>query len=106
MTKIIFIDTSGNRHEVDAKNDQSVMQAAVDNMIEGIAAECGGCLSCATCHGYIGEAWLDVVPPASEDEKTMLECALDVKDNSRLTCQINVTDALDGIEVYLPESQY
>ncbi len=106
MTKIIFIDSSGNRQEVDAKNNQSVMEAAVNHMVVGIAAECGGCLSCATCHGYIGEAWLKVVPAALDDENTMLECASEVKDNSRLTCQINVTDALDGLEVYLPESQF
>tara|TARA_B110000503_G_scaffold29293_1_gene46922 strand:+ start:89 stop:409 length:321 start_codon:yes stop_codon:yes gene_type:complete len=106
MTKIIFIDSSGNRQTVDAKNDQSVMQAAVDNMITGIPAECGGCLSCATCHSYIGEAWLDIVPAALDDETAMLECAFEAKDNSRLTCQINVTDALDGLEVHIPESQY
>lgn len=106
MAKITFIDSNGERTEVDAKLGESIMRNALDNGIEGIAAECGGCLSCATCHGYVGEAWADKVPEATEDEKVMVECAIDVRPTSRLTCQIVMTEELDGIEIEIPASQY
>ena len=82
------------------------MQGAVDNMIDGILAECGGCCSCATCHCYIEESWQDKVDPASDMETDLLDCVTDPKDTSRLSCQIKVTDALDGLIVHLPESQF
>ena len=106
MAKIIFIEATGKRTEVDAKLGISIMNNALDNGIEGIAAECGGCLSCATCHGYVAEQWSEKIPEASEDEKVMVECAIEVRPNSRLTCQIIMTEELDGIEIEIPASQY
>ena len=106
MAKIVFIDASGKRTEIEAKLGISIMNNAVDNGIEGIDAECGGCLSCATCHGYVAERWHDKIPEAGEDEKVMVECAIDVRPTSRLTCQIVMTEELDGIEIEVPASQY
>lgn len=82
------------------------MQTAVNNMVDGIVAECGGCLSCATCHVYIDEAWRERVGPAAGDEQAMLALAVDPRDSSRLSCQIAVTDALDGLVVHMPEAQF
>ena len=106
MARIKFIQIDGKEKEVVAKAGESVMRAAVDNGVEGIAAECGGCLSCATCHAYISEEWADRVPPPSEEEKVMIECAMGVQANSRLTCQLTVTDELDGLVVQIPPTQY
>jgi ferredoxin len=106
MAKIVFIMSDGERKEIDAKIGESIMRNAIDAGIDGIAAECGGCLSCATCHGYVGEAWSEKISAASEDEKVMVECAIDVRPTSRLTCQIMMTEELDGIEVEVPASQY
>ena len=105
MSQIIYIQHNGTQHRVDATTGKSLMQNAVDNLVPGIIADCGGCCSCATCHGYIDEAWLGKVAPASDDEKAMLDGALDVNGNSRLTCQIVMSEALDGIVVRLPASQ-
>jgi ferredoxin, 2Fe-2S len=74
--------------------------------VAGIAAECGGCLSCATCHVYVSPEWADRLPPPSEEEQVMVECAIEVRDTSRLSCQLTYTDALDGIEIEIPASQY
>ena len=82
------------------------MQTAVENMIPGIVGDCSGCCTCATCHGYVEEDWVGKLPPLSEDESMMLEGALCVQDNSRLTCQIVVKPEMDGLIVRLPESQY
>jgi 2Fe-2S ferredoxin len=82
------------------------MQGAVDNMIEGIVAECGGSCSCATCHCYIDQQWLDKLEPATEMENDLLECVTEPKDNSRLSCQIVISDDLNGLVVHLPESQF
>ncbi|MGB1867736.1 MAG: 2Fe-2S iron-sulfur cluster-binding protein [Porticoccaceae bacterium] len=106
MPKVTFIEASGGSHEVDLSNGISLMQGAVDNMIEGIVAECGGSCSCATCHCYIDESWVDKVDAPSEMEKDLLDCVTEPKDNSRLSCQINISDALDGLVVHLPESQF
>ena len=84
----------------------SIMQAALDNMLEGIVAECGGACSCATCNCYIDEAWTDKVSPPQAIEKELIEFAIDTKDNSRVSCQLTVTQDLDGLVVHLPESQY
>ena len=105
MTKINYIEHNGTEHSVEGKTGLSLMQNAVDNLVPGILADCGGCCSCATCHGYIDEAWLGKVPPASDDEKAMLEGALEVKDNRRLICRIVASEALAGIVVRLPASQ-
>jgi 2Fe-2S ferredoxin len=105
MPKIKFIESNGKEHEVEAQEGQSVMQAAMDNLVPGIVAECGGFVSCATCHGYVDEDWLKKVPPPDVAEQGMLTCAYHVRPNSRLTCQLKVTPALDGLVVRLPVSQ-
>jgi ferredoxin, 2Fe-2S len=106
MARITFVEASGERKEVEATLGESVMRAAINNSVNGIAAECGGCLSCATCHAYVDPEWLARLPPPSEEEKVMIECAIDVRPNSRLTCQLTVSDELDGLVVEVPASQY
>ena len=106
MPLVTYIDHAGAVFAVQVEAGRSVMQGATENLIEGIVAECGGCCSCATCHCYVDEAWLGRLEPPSDVEKDMLECAIDLKPNSRLSCQITVTDALDGLSVRLPESQF
>jgi 2Fe-2S ferredoxin len=106
MPKIIYIEHNGTRHEVAAEAGVSVMQAAVNNMVPGIVGDCGGCCTCATCHGYVDEAWFAAVGPPGEDERMMLEGALEVRPTSRLTCQITVSEELDGLTVQLPRSQF
>jgi 2Fe-2S ferredoxin len=106
MTKIVFIAADGARKTVEVKPGISMMQAARDNGIDVITAECGGSLSCATCHAYVADDWVDKVLPPKSDEVSMLECVTDQRPNSRLTCQIIVTEALEGLELELPESQY
>jgi 2Fe-2S ferredoxin len=105
MAKIKFIEADGKQHEVEAEEGQSVMQAAVNNLVPGIVAECGGFASCATCHGYVDEAWLKKLPPPDAAEEGMIACAFHVRPNSRLTCQLKVTPALEGMVVRLPVSQ-
>ncbi len=107
MAVITYVDQAGARHAVDVPTGDSVMQGAINNMIEGIAAECGGGLACATCHCYVDEAWIGRVgsPSATEDE--MLDAvAAERRPTSRLSCQITVDDTLDGLVVHLPEAQY
>lgn len=106
MTKVVFIEFNGTEHAVEAENGKSLMQTAVDHMVPGIVGDCGGCCTCATCHGYVDEAWISRLKPRSDDETMMLEGALAVKPNSRLTCQITVQPELDGLVVRLPESQF
>lgn len=106
MAKIKYIQHSGKEHVVDVKNGLSVMEGAVKNMIPGIDADCGGACACATCHVYVDEAFLGKLDPMQEMEKTMLDFAEKVKSNSRLSCQIKVSDALDGLAVTMPESQH
>jgi 2Fe-2S ferredoxin len=105
MPKITFIEHSGTTHELNADAGQSVMQVAMSNRVPGIIADCGGSCSCATCHVYVDEAWIDRIPAASSAEKDMIDCALYVQANSRLSCQIELKDDLDGLLVRLPESQ-
>ena len=106
MPKIHYIQYDGGEFEVEAAVGTTVMQAAVDNGVDGILAECGGCCSCATCHCYVDEAWLEQLPEPDVMEKGLLGCALEPRDNSRLSCQIEVTEALDGLVVRLPRAQY
>lgn len=106
MPAVTFIQADGNSQEVNAEIGSSLMQAAVDNMVEGILAECGGSCSCATCHCYIETNWIAKIDPASEMEKDLLECVTEPKDNSRLSCQVIITDAHDGLTVHLPTSQF
>lgn len=106
MALVTYIDHQGNAFEAEVPNGQSVMQGAVNNMIDGIVAECSGCCSCATCHCYVDEAWVAKTGEPGDAEKDMIECAMYPQPNSRLSCQITVTDELDGLVVRLPESQY
>lgn len=105
MPKITFIAHNGQERAVTAEVGKSIMQAATQNLVPGLLADCGGSCSCATCHAYVDEPWSDQLPPASDDEKAMIECALHVQPASRLTCQIVMTAALDGIVVRTPLSQ-
>jgi len=106
MPVIHYIQADGAKYEADVAVGSTVMQGAVDNMIDGILAECGGSCSCATCHCYVDEAWFGKVGEAGATEKTMIEMAMDPQPTSRLSCQIKVTEELDGLVVRLPESQY
>ena len=106
MPLITLINNNGDAWEAEAKSGQSLMRAAVDNGIDGILAECGGACSCGTCHCYIDAPWFDQLPPASDMENSMLEAVLEPQDNSRLSCQLEVTDAMEGMTVHLPASQY
>ncbi|GLQ22905.1 (2Fe-2S) ferredoxin [Algimonas ampicilliniresistens] len=105
MAKVIFHDHEGKTREVDAKNGMSVMEAAISNMIPGIDADCGGACACATCHVYVSDEWIGKLKPKDDMEDSMLDFADGVQDNSRLCCQILLSDDLDGIEVTTPESQ-
>jgi len=97
----------GVHYDIKAKRGQSLMQAAVDAGIDGIAGDCGGCLSCATCHVYVDPHWLPRLRPPSADERAMLEMtAAACRPNSRLCCEIKLDDALDGLSVTLPPTQY
>jgi len=82
------------------------METAVDNGVSGVVADCGGACSCATCHVYIDPDWVARLPEPGESEQELLEFAVDLKDNSRLSCQIEVTEEMDGMVVHTPESQY
>jgi ferredoxin, 2Fe-2S len=105
MPKITYIEHTGATHVIDAKVGASVMETAVRNGISGIVAECGGSCSCATCHVYVDPAWLNATGERSDLEQSMLEFAAGVAQNSRLSCQIKVTDQLDGLVVRIPEVQ-
>lgn len=100
----------GNREthrEVEAKTGQSLMKAALQNDVDGIAADCGGSMTCATCHVYVRERWAAQLPPPAPEELAFLDFVADErKPNSRLSCQIELTPELDGIEVDLPSRQY
>ncbi|MEM7278770.1 MAG: 2Fe-2S iron-sulfur cluster-binding protein [Pseudomonadota bacterium] len=104
MPKIIYIDTDGSRKEVDVKTGYTVMEGGMDNGVDGIIAECGGACACATCHAYIDEAWVSKLPEMDDMEDSMLDVAYERKDNSRLTCQIEITDELDGLIVHVAEN--
>ena len=105
MAKITFIGRDGTRYEVQAENGSTVMENAIRNGVPGIEAECGGACACATCHVYVGEDWRAVTGPPEPMEEDMLDFAYDVRPTSRLSCQIRVADALDGLVVAVPERQ-
>lgn len=106
MVKVTFVDHEGTERVVDGKSGESVMEAAVRNNIPGIDADCGGACACATCHVYVDEAFLGKTGEQEAMEKSMLDFADGVKENSRLSCQISLSDAIDGIKVTTPESQH
>lgn len=105
MPRITFIEHDGTEHTIEAETGQSVMRAAMANLVPGIVAECGGELTCATCHVYVDPGWAGKFSEPQPDELEMLECALDPEDNSRLSCQLPVTDEIDGLVVRLPAEQ-
>jgi 2Fe-2S ferredoxin len=106
MPKVIYQTPDGTRHEVEVENGYSVMEGAINNNIEGIVAECGGACACATCHSYIDEVWTDKLAPMDDMEDSMLDAAFERKENSRLTCQIEISDELDGLVVIVAENEY
>ena len=106
MAKITFIQHSGTEQTVDGLPGMSVIETAVKNMVPGIDADCGGACACATCHVYIEPEWVEKVGARNPMEEDMLDFAFDVRDNSRLSCQIKVSDALDGLRVKVPEKQF
>lgn len=105
MAKITFVTHDGNKHEVDAENGSTVMEAAIKNDVPGIEAECGGACACATCHVYVDEAWKDKAGAVEPMEEDMLDFAFDIRPTSRLSCQIRISDELDGLVVNIPEQQ-
>jgi 2Fe-2S ferredoxin len=105
MVKIAYVEFNGTRHEVEVKPGLSVMEGAVRNNIPGILADCGGVCSCATCHVFVDPEWLARTGPRTDVEESMLDYANEVQPNSRLSCQIKVADALDGLVVNMPERQ-
>ena len=108
MVKITFIDPDGKRHDVEASEGMTLMEAAVKNMVPGIEADCGGACACATCHVYVDPEWMEKTPGLknrSEMEEDMLDFAFDVRENSRLSCQVKLTKELDGLVVRVPEQQ-
>jgi ferredoxin, 2Fe-2S len=105
MPKISYIEHDGTNRTVDAEVGSTVMETAIRNSVPGIVAECGGACSCATCHVHVDEAWSEKVGPPSPMEEDMLDFAFDVRPTSRLSCQIKVTDELDGLIVRTPQQQ-
>ncbi|MEQ1608224.1 MAG: 2Fe-2S iron-sulfur cluster-binding protein [Hyphomonadaceae bacterium] len=106
MPKITYIDASGKERVVEAKNGMTVMETAIKHNVPGIDADCGGACACATCHVYVDPAFMDKVGKPSAMEQSMLDFAENVKETSRLSCQIKVRDDLDGLRVTTPESQH
>lgn len=106
MAKVTYIEHDGTEHAVDVPDGLSVMEGAVRYTIPGIDGDCGGACACATCHVYVGEGWFEKLTPMNELERDMLDFAFDVRENSRLACQIRVTPALDGLVVRTPARQY
>ena len=105
MVKITFIDVEGTARTVEGEVGSTVMETAIKHGVPGIEAECGGACACATCHVYVDEAWREKVGAPSPMEEDMLDFGFDVRPNSRLSCQIKVSDALEGLIVTTPERQ-
>jgi 2Fe-2S ferredoxin len=105
MSKITYIDSSGNSKTIDVENGLSVMEGAVQNNIPGIDADCGGGMACATCHVYVKEEWFNKLDKPEDAEQDMIDMAFEPKKNSRLSCQLIVSDKLDGLIVTTPSKQ-
>ena len=105
MAKITYIDQQGNSKTIEVENGLTVMEGAIQNDIPGIDADCGGSMACATCHVYVEEKWFDKLPKAEDAEVDMIDMAYEPKKNSRLSCQLIVTDELEGLIVTTPEKQ-
>lgn len=106
MPKIIYVEHSGKEHAIEVAEGMTVMEGAVKHNIPGIDADCGGACACATCHVYVAQDWYAKVGEPSGMEQSMLDFASDVEPTSRLSCQIKITAALDGLVVRLPKSQH
>ncbi len=106
MPKITFIENNGTEHAYDGDAGMTVMEVAIQNSVPGIDADCGGACACATCHVYVDAAWTEKVGKPESMEEDMLDFAFEVQDNSRLSCQIKVSDELDGLVLRLPEQQF
>jgi 2Fe-2S ferredoxin len=105
MPRIVFIEPDGERRAVETQVGVSVMEAARGAGVRGIVAQCGGACACATCHVYVASSWMAKLPAREDMEEGMLESAWEPRPNSRLSCQIHVTEALDGLEVAVPQRQ-
>ena len=105
MPKITYNTHDNKTHTIDVQKGLSVMEGAVQNDIPGIDADCGGSMACATCHVYVEEKWLNKLPKLEEGEIDMIDMAFEPKKNSRLSCQLIISDELDGLEVTTPEKQ-
>ena len=105
MPRITYIEHSGKSHTIDVTNGLSVMEGAIQNNIPGIDADCGGGMACATCHVYVKEEWFNKLPKAEDAEQDMIDMAFEPKKNSRLSCQLIVSDELDGLKVTTPTQQ-
>ena len=105
MTKITYKDYEGTSKTINVDNGLSVMECAIQNEIPGIDADCGGAMACATCHVYVKDEWFSKIPKAEDAEVDMIDMAYEPKKNSRLSCQIIVSDELNGLEVTTPEKQ-
>ena len=105
MTKIVYIEHSGKLHSINVQNGLTVMEGAIQNNIPGIDADCGGSMACATCHVYVKEEWFDKLAKKEDGEEDMLDMAFEPNKFSRLSCQLTVTDELDGLIVQLPSKQ-
>ena len=105
MTKITYIEHNGKEHTIDVQNGLTVMEGAVQNDIPGIDADCGCSMACATCHVYVKDDWYDKLDEKSEGEDDMIDQAYEPIKNSRLSCQITVSDKIEGLVVHLPEKQ-
>lgn len=106
MPSVTYVEVNGTEHTVEVATGLSLMEGAVNKLVPGIDADCGGACACATCHIYVPEEWLAKTGNKTDMEETMLDFAEGVADNSRLACQIKVSDELDGITVNLPEAQF
>ena len=105
MPKITYNDNQGNSKTIEVDNGLSVMEGAIQNDISGIDADCGGSMACASCHVYVEEKWLNKIPKAEEAEEDMIDMAYEPKKNSRLSCQLIVSDELDGLIITTPAKQ-
>jgi 2Fe-2S ferredoxin len=107
VPKAVFVQPDGTEKEIDVARMESLMRAAIRCNVDGVVAECGGALTCATCHVYVDPEWLERLPPPDEAEEDMLQfTGAERKANSRLSCQLRMTEALEGIRVSVPETQY
>ncbi|MES0875393.1 2Fe-2S iron-sulfur cluster-binding protein [Sinimarinibacterium thermocellulolyticum] len=105
MPSVTYVQSTGVEYRIDANEGQSLMEAAVGNLVPGIVGDCGGACACATCHVYVEPEWLERAGPITANEEAMLDVVIDRRENSRLACQLKASAALDGIVLRVPESQ-